>query len=137
MGTISRPAFGWSAGWTDHFFSHNMTQADEYLAMASRFEGPELDSYAAHYVSLNPWLERCALRKVGLAIHSDEIIAQEEMIKTEFHNDFLLPNNIARSIGVTIDKHGDCPLIVTTVTSRADPDRNTEFPTNSRELPPI
>jgi DNA-binding CsgD family transcriptional regulator len=108
-------------------FSHNMTQSDEYLAMASRFEGPELESYASHYVNLNPWLEHCAMRQVGLGIHSDQIIPQEEMVRTEFHNDFLLPNNIARSIGVTIDKHGDCPLIISTVTSRADPEWNQAF----------
>src|SRR5690606_5997899 len=55
---------------------------------------------------------------------SDQIVPHEEMVRTEFYNDFLVPNDIARSIGVTIDKHDDSPLIVSTVTSRADPDLN-------------
>jgi len=108
-------------------FSHNMSQSDEYLAMTSRFEGPELESYASHYVNTNPWLEHCAVRKVGLGIYSDEIIPPEELLRTEFYNDWLVPNNIACSIGVTIDKNGDCPLIISTVTSRADPEANSEF----------
>ena len=108
-------------------FSHNMSQADEYLAMASRFEGPELAAYAAHYVNLNPWLDHCAARKVGLGIHSDEIISHTQMLQTEFYNDFLAPNRIARSIGVTIDKFGECPLIISTVTSRPDPEMNARF----------
>lgn len=108
-------------------FSHNMSQADEYLAMASRFEGPELESYASHYVDVNPWLDHCAVRKVGLGIYSDQIVPPEELIRTEFYNDWLMPNNIACSVGVTIDKHGACPLIISTVTSRADPSMNSMF----------
>lgn len=108
-------------------FSHNMAQSDEYLAMASRFEGPELESYASHYVGTNPWLEHCAVRRVGLGVYSDEIIPPEELIRTEFFNDWLVPNNIACSVGVTIDKNGACPLIVSTVTSRADPEMNSLF----------
>lgn len=108
-------------------FSHNMSQSDEYLAMASRFEGPELESYASHYVGTNPWLEHCAVRKVGLGVYSDEIVPLEELVRTEFFNDWLVPNNIACSIGVTIDKHGACPLIVSTVTSRGDPEANSRF----------
>lgn len=108
-------------------FSHNMSQSDEYLAMASRFEGPELETYGAHYVNTNPWLEHCAVRKVGLGIYSDEIVPVKELQKTEFYNDYLAPNDIACSIGVTIDKHGDCPLIISTVTSRASPEHNSQF----------
>ncbi|MCW8060446.1 helix-turn-helix transcriptional regulator [Agrobacterium tumefaciens] len=108
-------------------FSHNMSQSDEYLAMTSRFAGPELESYASHYVNTNPWLEHCAVRKVGLGIYSDEIIPPGELLKTEFYNDWLAPNDIACSIGVTIDKNGDCPLIISTVTSRADQERNSQF----------
>lgn len=108
-------------------FSHNMSQSDEYLAMTSRCEGPELESYAAHYVNVNPWLLHCAVRRVGLGIHSDQIIPAETLHKTEFYNDWLVPNGIERSLGVTIDKNGDCPLIVTTVTSCADPELNSAF----------
>lgn len=108
-------------------FSHNMSQSDEYLAMTSRCEGPELESYAAHYVNVNPWLLHCAVRKVGLGIHSDQIIPAGTLHKTEFYNDWLVPHGIERSLGVTIDKNGDCPLIVTTVTSRADAELNGAF----------
>lgn len=108
-------------------FSHNMSQPDEYLAMTSRFEGPELESYAAHYVNTNPWLIHCAVRKVGLGIYSDEIIPVEQLHKTEFYSDWLAPNDVECSIGVTIDKNGDCPLIISTVTSRADPELNSAF----------
>lgn len=108
-------------------FSHNMSQSDDFLAMASRFEGPELDAYASYFVNVNPWLEFCALRQVGLGIHSDEILPDDELSKTEFYNDYLKPNNIARSIGVTIDKAGHCPLIVSTVTSSADFEMNSAF----------
>ncbi len=108
-------------------FSHNMSQSDEYLAMTSRCQGPEIESYAAHYVNVNPWLMHCAVRKVGLGIYSDEIIPVEELHKTEFYNDWLAPNDVECSIGVTIDKNGDCPLIVSTVTSRADPELNSAF----------
>jgi DNA-binding CsgD family transcriptional regulator len=108
-------------------FSHNMSQSDEYLAMTSRCEGPEIESYAAHYVNVNPWLMHCAVRKVGLGIYSDEIIPVEQLHKTEFYNDWLAPNDVECSIGVTIDKNGDCPLIISTVTSRADPELNRAF----------
>jgi len=108
-------------------FSHNVAHADEYLALAARFDGPELETYASHYVDTNPWLDHCAMRKVGLSVHSEHIVPWNELIKTEFFNDWLSPNDIASSIGVTIDKHGDCPLILTTVSSRADPELEGRF----------
>jgi len=108
-------------------FSHNMSQSDDYLAMTSRCEGPEIESYAAHYVDVNPWLPHCAVRKVGLGVYSDQIVPLEDLFKTEFYNDWLRPNGVACSVGVTIDKHGTCPLIISTVTSRADPELNSLF----------
>jgi DNA-binding CsgD family transcriptional regulator len=72
-------------------------------------------------------LIHCAVRKVGLGIYSDEIIPVEQLHKTEFYSDWLAPNDVECSIGVTIDKNGDCPLIISTVTSRADPELNSAF----------
>jgi len=102
------------------FFSHNVERIDDVLAMTSNFEGPELDAYASHYVHTNPWLEHCAVRAVGLGVHSDEMVPRPQLMRSEFFNDFLNPNDIASSVGVTVDKQNGNPLIITTVTSTAD-----------------
>lgn len=117
-------------------FSHNMNQADDYLAMAARFEAGQLESYAAHYIDQNPWSDSCAVRKVGLGVISDEIVPPEEMIGTEFYEDWMVPNDVAASVGVTIDKSGTCPLIISTVTSRDDPDANKVFSDQMSRIAP-
>ncbi|TRB06981.1 helix-turn-helix transcriptional regulator [Agrobacterium tumefaciens] len=108
-------------------FSMNTREPDDYVGMTSKFDLPELESYAAHYINTNPWLEHCALRQVGLGVFSDQIVPRKQLVKTEFFNDWLSPNNISTSIGVTIDKNEGSPLIVSTVTSRGDPDENSVF----------
>ncbi|MDH0910482.1 LuxR C-terminal-related transcriptional regulator [Rhizobium pusense] len=108
-------------------FSMNTREPEDYVGMTSKFSLAELKSYSAHYINTNPWLEHCAVRKIGLGVFSDQIVPWQQLIKTEFFNDWLSPNNIACSIGVTIDKYADCPLIISTVTSRADPEANSQF----------
>ncbi|MDX3926860.1 MAG: LuxR C-terminal-related transcriptional regulator [Shinella sp.] len=108
-------------------FSMNTREPDDHVGLTSQFEGPELETYAAHYINTNPWLDQCAVRQVGLGVFSDQIVPRNQLIKTEFFNDWLSPNNISTSVGVTIDKNDGCPLIVSTVTSRGDPDLNSAF----------
>lgn len=108
-------------------FSMNTREPDDYVGMTSKFDLSELESYAAYYINTNPWLEHCGRRSVGLGVFSDQIVPRTQLVRTEFFNDWLAPNNISSSIGVTIDKNGDSPLIVSTVTSRDDPDENSAF----------
>lgn len=117
-------------------FSHNMNQADDYLAMAACFEAGQLESYAAHYIDQNPWSDSCAVRKVGLGVISDEIVPPQDMVGTEFYEDWMVPNDVAASVGVTIDKSGTCPLIISTVTSRDDPEANKAFSDQMSRIAP-
>lgn len=117
-------------------FSHNMSQSDDYLALTARFENGEMDSYAEHYIQYNPWVDHCAIREVGLGVFSDEILPREKLIGTEFYQDWMVPNDIAASVGVTIDKSGACPLIISTVTSQADPDANRAFSNQMSRIAP-
>lgn len=108
-------------------FSCKVDDLNDHIALTSQFEGPEIESYTSHYVHSNPWLEHCAVRKIGLGVYSDEIVRREMLESTEFYNDWMIPNDVACSVGVTIDKNGTCPVIVSTLTSRTHAERNKSF----------
>lgn len=138
---LSYAALVGEASWTDFLdglsarvpdgrtilFSCKVEDRNDHLALTSQFEGPELESYAEHYVHTNPWLDHCVLRKVGVGVYSEEILKRETLQRTEFYNDWMIPHDVSCVVGVTIDKYGNCPVIISTLTSQFNPERNKLF----------
>jgi DNA-binding CsgD family transcriptional regulator len=49
-------------------------------------------SYEEHFVSCNPWLPRRSL-SAGNVETGEQVFSNRELVKTEFYNEFLKPNN--------------------------------------------
>lgn len=65
------------------------------------------DSYGAHYSAINPWIPAYAEMPIGTAQRPDAYYPQEALLRTEFYNDWLLPQGIVSSAGIVLyrDEH--------------------------------
>lgn len=57
-------------------------------------------AYNTYYARLNPLQPRLAARAIGSGASDHELMPREELVETEFHNDFLVPRGMRYSAGV-------------------------------------
>jgi DNA-binding CsgD family transcriptional regulator len=59
--------------------------------------------YKEHYASVNVWTRRCdRMFPTGLVRYSHHVISDTELIRTEFYDGFLEPNDMAYGFGIEI-----------------------------------
>lgn len=54
------------------------------------------ESFIAHYGALNPWARRFAMMPVDRPLHSAGLIADEDLMRTEFYHDWIRPQDDMR-----------------------------------------
>lgn len=83
-------------------------------AIGVRFDPTYLRAYSEHYNRLNPWMKsfKTRLNCAGLPSvqTSDEFVPLADLEKTEFYNDYLLPQDTVHQMGCFMDKteHTGC-----------------------------
>jgi DNA-binding CsgD family transcriptional regulator len=83
-----------------------------------------VEAYARHYSRINPWMPKASVRKVGVGVVAEQMLPAADFKKTEFYNDFLRPLGGQSAVGVTILREGGRSFLLSTLTSRGDPDEN-------------
>jgi PAS domain-containing protein len=70
------------------------------------FSGMEqswLDAYYKHYASRVAWMRsRVPRRRPGTAVPSEAVISRSDLLRTEWYNDFMRPQELISGIGVTV-----------------------------------
>jgi DNA-binding CsgD family transcriptional regulator len=83
------------------FLIHHKTQQKANASEVIGVEPAWVKSYQEYFVTINPWLAgdpfRCGVVAVG-----DQVVSDRELVRTEFHNDFLRPQDWFHSCGVLI-----------------------------------
>lgn len=107
-------------------FYHDVSLRQGAWELSDGFEADALDRYSSYYCSINPWMLKASVRKVGLGVVADKMLPAAELAKTEFYNDFLREQGCASAVGVTILREGGRSFLLSTLTSQADPEANME-----------
>jgi DNA-binding CsgD family transcriptional regulator/PAS domain-containing protein len=77
--------------------------------------------YAEYYGRINVWVERASHRlPPGIVSRTQEIISDEELVKTEFYNDFLRPQDHFYAFGSTLAQEETIASYITAMRSKAD-----------------
>ncbi|NEJ71345.1 helix-turn-helix transcriptional regulator [Rhizobium phaseoli] len=106
---------------------HDLTSSVAHVPFMSGFSQAEVDEFSSHFAAVNPWIPRLGLVPVGQGLCGDEIFPREELIKSEFYNDWLKRQaGCETSVGVSIIREETRTFILSTSTSSADPDLNRE-----------
>lgn len=75
--------------------------------------------YAEHYGGTNTWLKNAPqMLAPGLVMQSQQAVADADLEKTEFYNDYLHPQNLFYSFGGTFGKEGAVVSYLTALRSR-------------------
>lgn len=102
---------------------HGITNLDEgYVPISAGFDESAIASYNDHYVALNVWQPPLARQKVGIGIIDSELFPPEKLIKSEFFNDYLIPNEIRAMACAKIGGDKRYSFSIATLSDRADLD---------------
>lgn len=76
--------------------------------------------YAEHYAATNVWIQRMgpAHLQPGVVHSSESVIRDDELVRTEFYNDFLRPQRMFHSFGAAITREDDVTAYITSVRGR-------------------
>lgn len=70
------------------------------------------DSYNTHFARLNPLQPALALRAIGSGACDYELVPRNQLVRTEFHNDYLVPHGMSHSGGVKFANVGTQSFVV-------------------------
>ncbi|MBB3389122.1 DNA-binding CsgD family transcriptional regulator [Rhizobium sp. BK275] len=105
-------------------FFHDAVARAGGLSLSSGLENTETEAYNRYYAAINPWMPRAATRPIGLGVVADQMLPREQLLKTEFYNDYIRWIGCESSVGVTIMRERGRSFNLSTLTSSADPDFN-------------
>jgi DNA-binding CsgD family transcriptional regulator len=83
------------------FLIHDKTRQQASASRAIGMDPAWVKSYQEYFVTINPWLERNPFRR-GVVAVGERILNDRELVRTEFYNDFLRPQDWFYSCGVLI-----------------------------------
>jgi DNA-binding CsgD family transcriptional regulator len=67
-----------------------------------RYEEKALTALQAHYHTINPWLPKKMLVPGGVLHRTEALYPERDLIKTEFYNDWLVPNDLFKGFGISL-----------------------------------
>lgn len=67
-----------------------------------RYEATAMQSMMDHYYGINPWVPKKLLKPGGVLHRTEELYPENELINTEFYNDFLRPHNLFKGFGISV-----------------------------------
>lgn len=111
-------------GGVSTLFFHDQGSGEGGISLASGLEAGDARRYAEHYVGLNPWMRHVGRTPLGTGIIGERIVPRDEFVRTEYYADFLRLRDIEAGIGVTLWRESACSFLLSTLTSRIDPDEN-------------
>lgn len=117
-------------------FFHDANHSKGSYGLTSALDDNAVAAHNEYYSAINPWMPRASIRKIGVGVIADQMLAQEELFGTEFYNDFLLPNGVRSAVGVTIDREDGLSFLLSTMTSQTDPELNQPFADRLTRLAP-
>ncbi|SFI51057.1 helix-turn-helix transcriptional regulator [Jannaschia pohangensis] len=70
---------------------HQMGELNNVGVVETGFDAAAFPDYVEHYMNVNPWLTGLERSPAGLLLHTDDIVPEEMLLRSEFWNDWLRP----------------------------------------------
>lgn len=99
---------------------HHRKQKKGMFAVTSGFDQGWVENYQRTFSAVNPWMENIGKRPIGLGAPAELTVPRNELLKTDFYNDFLRPQQIVTGVGVTIFREGDRLLALSVLGADGD-----------------
>jgi len=106
------------------FFVHDANHGRGSFAITSGFSQSEIRSYDDYFSKINPWMPAASRRPVGQGVVADQMLSRRDLIRTEFHSDFLRPMGCESAAGVTIEKSNGRLSLLSVLLPRSKAEHN-------------
>ncbi|MBM3091030.1 helix-turn-helix transcriptional regulator [Ensifer sp. T173] len=104
---------------------HDLAAPASHVPYVSGFTADDLDQFNNHFAAVNPWIPRTVLVPVGRGLCGEHIVSREDLVKSEFYNDWLKrQTGCETSVGVTIIRDATRTFILSTCTTSTDAEFN-------------
>jgi DNA-binding CsgD family transcriptional regulator/PAS domain-containing protein len=104
---------------TSTLFFQDHSACKGEVSVAHRYDPFYLRQYEMHYASVNVWLQRLATQtKSGDIRNSAHACSASELLKTEYYNDWLRPQDLFFGYGGTIFRNGSVTTNIAAMRSR-------------------
>lgn len=93
---------------------HDLRSNSNILYITEKLNREFVKSYHEYYSTKNPWMPALQSAPVGVPLIPDDVVPRELLFRTEFYNDWILPqDNIASGAGIVIFNEADRMLALT------------------------
>lgn len=90
-----------------HFFGYDSGENSTRLEFYHGYDPQAVQDFRSYYSRINVWTPGLSVAPVGSALHSDLIVRPDELRRTEFYNDWLLPqDDISVGCGTILARSG-------------------------------
>lgn len=77
-----------------------------------------MDDYGSHFAARNPWIPRMEMTAPGKSVAAHRLFPVDGLMRSEFYNDFLRPNDVETSGGLVIERAEDFQFNLTVMNSQ-------------------
>ena len=92
-------------------FYHDTMSGSGAFSLSSGFDADWSANYSAYFSRINPFMPHAAIRPLGLVVQSDQMLPREALKRSEYYNDFLMPQEVEAGFGVTMARDGGCNFL--------------------------
>lgn len=132
---VDRLAAAMPEGKTVLFF-HDAAKFKGCYALAAGLDDGAVAAHNEYFCAINPWMPRASIRRIGVGVIAEKMLPRDELFRTEFYNDFLLPNAVRSAVGVTVDREDGLSFLLSTMTAQIEPELNQPFAEQLTRLAP-
>lgn len=93
---------------------------------STNWDPSHVGAYNEHFGRINPWLRNVGSRPVGLVTPSELMCPVDELLRTEFYSDWLVPQKIRGGAGVTIFQEVGRVMAISTLFTGRSHERKSE-----------
>ncbi|HEX6000539.1 MAG TPA: hypothetical protein VFZ16_14270 [Hyphomicrobiaceae bacterium] len=101
-------------------FYHDVAAGAGALSLSANMEAANVDAYNCHFSGRNPWMAKAMLRPLGLGVRAEQMFPPDELLRTEFYNDFLRREGVQSGVGVTIFREQGCNFMLSLMSVPVD-----------------
>ncbi len=101
-------------------FYHDVATGAGALSLSANMEAANVDAYNCYFSGRNPWMAKAMLRPLGLGVRAEQMFPPDELLRTEFYNDFLRREGVQSGVGVTIFREQGCNFMLSLMSVPVD-----------------
>jgi DNA-binding CsgD family transcriptional regulator len=83
---------------------HDNGKSDGYIPLASGIPNDVLRNYNGYFATVNPFMRPASIKPVGIGLIDEELVPNEELVRSEFFNDLLKPHEMPARVALTINR---------------------------------